>query len=455
MTSGKHFDLIVIGSGSAASACWFNARRLGKSVAVFEGDVLGGECPTSACIPTKALLQCAEVFETVLNAGQFGVQGGGQPWFEYAAIKERKDYIVSQTIASLGEAPYRDMGVEVIRHYARFTGPNEVEAGGERYTAAKILIATGARQRIPEIPGLAEAGYLTFKEAVDLEAVPGMIMILGGGAVGCEFTQLFATFEAGVVLLDRNQRLLHDEDPEVGALMQELFDKKGVGVLLETNALAVEIGDDGRKRVAIEREGREGQLIVDEILIATGKVPNTDLNLEAAGVKYNDNGIVVDDTLQTSNPNVYAAGDVVGPYLYTHAASYQGEIAGHNLFADEKRHADYRAMPRCVFTLPEVATVGLTEEQARAQGINLRIGMTPIDVADRSLTAEQFDGFVKVLADDSGRIVGASIVAPRAGEMIQELVLAISLGATAEQVAMTIHAFPTYSEAVAAACARV
>jgi pyruvate/2-oxoglutarate dehydrogenase complex dihydrolipoamide dehydrogenase (E3) component len=454
MTSAKHFDLIVIGSGSAASACWFNVRSMGKSVAVFEGDTLGGECPTYACVPTKALLQCAEVYDTVMRAPEFGISTG-QVWFDYAEVKARKDFVVSQTLASMGEQPYRDMGVEVFRHYARFVGANEVEAGGERYTADKILIATGASQRVPEIPGLDEAGYVTFKDAIDLEEVPGALLILGGGAVGCEFTQLFATFGSAVAIADRNERLLHDEDPEVGGLIQELFDKRGVGVLLEATVLNVERDDQGKKRVTIQKAGRDGSLVVDEILIASGKSPNVDIGLDSAGVKYTESGVIVDDTMCTSNPNVYAAGDVAGPYLFTHAASYQGELAAHNMYSDAKRRADYRAMPRCVFTLPEVGTVGLTEAQAHAQGINVRIGMTPIDVADRALTSEQLDGFVKVLADESGRLIGGAIVAPRAGEMVQELALAISLGVTAQQVAMTIHAFPTFSEAVAAACAKV
>jgi dihydrolipoamide dehydrogenase len=455
MAGPRHFDLIVIGSGSAASACWFNARQMGKSVAVFESGVLGGECPTSACVPTKALLHCADVFQTVQSAEQFGVMAP-QAWFDYAAVKARKDYVVSQTLASMGEQPYREMGVEVVRHYARFVSPSEIEAGGERYTAEKFLIATGASQRIPDdVPGLEKAGFMTFKEAIDLEDVPPSMLILGAGPVGCEFTHLFSTFGSMVALMDRNPLALHNEDPEVGAMLGEVFDRRGVGLLMEASIQSIEV-EDGRKHVTLIKGGREGTLLVDEILLATGKTPNLDLGLEAAGVAYTDKGVTVDDTMLTSNPNVYAAGDVAGPYMFTHAASYQGEIACHNMFGEgEKRHADYRAMPRCVFTSPEVATVGMTEHQAHEQGIDVRTGMSPIDVSDRALTTEQLDGFVKVLADESGRLIGGAIVAPRAGEMMQELALAIALNATAKQLAETVHAFPTFSEALAAACRQI
>ena len=454
MTSeSKHFDLIVIGSGSAGSACWYAARRLGKSVAVFEGETLGGECPTYACVPTKALLHCAEVYETVRDAARFGVEAAGVS-VDYERVKAWKDDVVSQTGAARGEAPYHEMGVTIVRQHARFVGLREVEAGGERYTAEHFLIATGSSQRVPPIPGLADAGYLTFKEAIDLTVLPGSLLVLGGGAVGCEFAHLFSAYGVAITIADRNDRLVHREDVDASDFLRTHLEARGVTLRLGASVAGVAREGSG-KRVTLERDGRQETLLFDEILVATGKTPNLDVGLEAAGIEAKEDGIVVDETLRTTNEAVYAAGDVVGPYRFTHAASYQGDLTCTNMFTAEQRRVDYKAMPRCVFTAPEVAAVGLTEAEAREKGIALRIGRADMHEVDRAITCGQLEGFVKVLADAEGHLVGASIVAPRAGEMVQELALAIALGATGKQVAATVHAFPTYSEAVATACGQV
>jgi pyruvate/2-oxoglutarate dehydrogenase complex dihydrolipoamide dehydrogenase (E3) component len=449
-----HFDLIVIGSGTAGSSCWYAARQLGKSVAVFEQGVLGGECPTFACVPTKALLHCAEVYETARTAARFGTDATGLR-FDYARVKAWKDEVVSKTGAALGEQPYREMDVHLVRAAARFLSPGEIEADGRRYTAERFLVATGASQRLPPVEGLGEAGYITFREAIDLTSVPQTLFVLGGGAVGCEFTHLFNRFGAQVTIADKNERLLHLEDAEVGELLADLFAHRGIDVRMGVTVERV-VSEGAKKRVTLSRDGSTDSLLVDEVLVATGKSPNISLGLEAAGIEYDKTrGITVDDMLRTTNPAVYAAGDVAGPYRFTHAASYQGYLACHNMFSDEKRRADYGAMPRCVFTSPEVAAAGLTESQAREAGHDVWVGMAGVDASDRALTSGEMDGFVKVIADATGKLLGGAAVAPHAGEFMQELALAIRLGATAEQLATTVHAFPTFSEALAAACAEV
>ena len=454
MDNASHFDLIVIGSGSAGSSAWYKARQLGKTVAVFEGETLGGECPTYACVPTKALLHCAEVFETVKDTSRFGIAPGSVE-YDYARVKAWKDSVISQTGAALGEQPYREMGVHVVRHHARFVSPGAVEAAGQRYTADYFLIATGASQRLPPIEGLAEAGYITFREAIDLTDLPRSLFVLGGGAVGCEFTQLFSSFGVDVTISDRNERLLHNEDPEAGDFLREHFERRGVTVLLEASVQGVQ-PDGPRKRLRIDRAGRNESLTFDEVLIATGKAPNVDLGLEAAGVNYDSSrGVAVNQLLQSSNPRVYASGDVAGPFRFTHAAGYQGSIACNNMFSNDKQRVDYSAMPRCVFTLPEVASVGLTEAKARESHDGVRVGMSSIADNDRALTSGAQQGFVKVVTAADGRLLGGVACSARAGELIHELALAIRLGATAAQVASTIHAFPTFSEALGAACAEV
>jgi pyruvate/2-oxoglutarate dehydrogenase complex dihydrolipoamide dehydrogenase (E3) component len=448
-----HYDFFVIGSGSAASSAWYQARALGKSVAVVEKDVLGGECPTFACVPSKALLQAAQVYRTVLGASAFGVETGSVR-FNYEAVKARKDLVVSRTGAARGEEPYREMGVEVIHGEARFVSQREVEVDGRRYTAERFLIATGSKPVIPDVEGLAGAGYLTFKDAIDLTRLPSSVCILGGGPVGCEFAEIFAGFGARVTLVDQNSLLLAKEDPEVGHFLAHSLIERGIEVMLDAGLARVDV-DGRRKTVIIDADGSQRRLDVEAILVATGSSPNLDLKLEAAGIRAGRAGIEVNDHLQTTNPVVYAAGDCVGPFEYTHAASYQGRIAALNALDDRSIVPDYRGMPRCVFTMPEIATAGLTEQQARDQGLSPRAGFAQLAGLGRANTSESFDGFVKVVVDGQDVLIGAAIVAPRAGEMIHELSLAIRLGIKASTVADAIHAFPTYSEAIGQACSAI
>ena len=446
--TSDHFDLIVIGSGAAGASCWPAAARMGQRVAVIEADALGGECPNFACMPTKALLHCAEVYETVVGADKFGI-GTGHIAVDYAQVKAWKDAVVSRTGAALGERPYQDLGVVVIRGRARFIAADKVEVAGRVLEAERFLVATGTSPLRPEISGLRDVGYLTFREAIDLTALPSSVLVLGGGPVGCEFSHLWSAFGSRVVLADRNARLIHREDAEVGDFLAEQFSQRGVDVRLNTSVTHVERTAQGKRLTLVPGDER---IVVDEILVAAGKTPNTDLGLDAAGVAYDKQGIAVDEMLRTTNPRVYAAGDVIGPYRFTHAAAYQGRIACDNMFGARQRRVDFSTMPRCVFTSPEVAAVGLTEKDAREKGIAVRVGRADIRDNDRAITAGQANGFVKVIADSAGRLLGGAVVAPRGGEVGQELALAISLGATASQCAEVIHAFPTYSEALVAAC---
>jgi pyruvate/2-oxoglutarate dehydrogenase complex dihydrolipoamide dehydrogenase (E3) component len=443
-----HFDLIVIGSGAAAASCWSTAARMGKRVAVVEAEALGGECPNFACMPTKALLHCAGVYEAAVGAGKFGIEIGSVS-LDYRGVKTWKDAVLSRTGAALGEQPYRNMGVVVIRGRARFVSPDAVEASGRVYKAEHFLVATGASPHRPQIAGLREAGYLTFREAIDLTALPSSVLVLGGGPVGCEFSYLLSAFGSRIVLVDRNPRLVHREDAEVGTFLAEHFRRRGVDVRLNTGVARVERVAQGAR---VTLSPGDERITVERILVATGKTPNTDLGLEVAGLEYNQDGIVVDETLRTTNPHVHAAGDVIGPYRFTHAAAYQGRLACDNMFGVRRRRADYSAMPRCVFTSPEVATVGLTEQEAHDKGMAVRIGQARMHENDRAIITGREEGFVKVIADRTGRLLGGAIVADRGGELAQELALAISLGATASQLAESIHAFPTYSDALVSAC---
>ncbi|MBW3538564.1 NAD(P)/FAD-dependent oxidoreductase [Candidatus Parcubacteria bacterium] len=447
------FDLIVLGSGSGGAVGASLAAAKGKRVAMFEREaVVGGECPNWACVPTKALLHAAHIYETVSGAAQYGVTA--EPRLNYKKVKAWKDLVVSRTGTAEGKKMFAEEGISVIRGDAKFTGPQQVTANGQTYSAKHFLIATGTTNLIPPIPGLKTAGFITFREAIDLTAPPKSLFIIGGGPIGCEFAQLFMSFGTKVHIADAMPRLLGREDADVGALVGALFDSQGVQVLTDCRVTKVE--KKGRKKaVQYQTGGRKHSVEVDEVLVAAGKLPLTDIGLEQAGVKYGRAGIVTSPQLQTSAAHIYAAGDVVGPYQFTHTAAYQSRIAAHNMFSRRKLRVDYTSLPRVVFVRPEAASVGLNPEEAATRGIKIKTGAAPISMLGRANTSNDAQGFVKVITDTKGVLIGASIVAPRAGEMIHELALAIKLKATAAQVAEQIHAFPTFSEAIKIACAAV
>jgi pyruvate/2-oxoglutarate dehydrogenase complex dihydrolipoamide dehydrogenase (E3) component len=447
------YDLIVIGSGSGGSVGAHYARSLGKKVAIFEKGAIGGECPNFACVPTKALLHAAHVYETAKNAKLYGVNVSGVD-FSYHSIKKWKELVVSRTGAHEGHKSFSKDGIEVIEKKAEFISSHEVQAGDKIYSAAKFLIGSGSEVFVPPITDLSDVGYITYKEAVDFDKPPGSLLIFGSGAVGCEFAQIFSTFGTKVTIVNRSDTVLGKEDKEVRELVRALFENKGVTILTGTTIVKAE--KKGNKKVIHFQKGEEQHFgEFDEILIATGKVPLLDFAPEKAGIKTEKGRIVVNKYLQTTNPHVFAAGDVVGPYLFTHTGYYQSRIAAHNAFSSKKIKPDYSVVPRCVFVFPEVASVGITEEEAIGKGIKYKKGIVAMSEFGRSNTANDFDGFVKVLADKYGIIIGGSIVAPRAGEMIHEIALAMKMKAEAKEVAEMIHAYPTYSEAVKVACSLI
>lgn len=462
------YDLIVIGSGAGGSVGAHHARSLGKKVAIFEKGAIGGECPNFACVPTKALLHAAHVLETTKHSKQYGISVSN-PAVNYKAVRKWKDLVVSRTGAHEGHKSFAKDGIEVIQKKAEFISSHEVEAGGKIYSAAKFIVGSGSEVFIPPITGLPEAGYITYKEAVDLNKPPGSLLIFGSGAVGCEFAQIFSVFGTKVTIVNRSDRILGKEDKEVSALVQALFENRGITVLTNTGVVKVESknpsasshsvssGQAAQAKKAVHFQKGEEQFFgeFDEILIATGKIPLLDFSPEKAGIKIEKGRIKVNKYLQTTNPHIFAAGDVVGPYLFTHTGYYQSYIAAHNAFSSKKIKPNYSVVPRCVFVMPEVASVGISEEEAVEKGMKIKKGIMAMNMLGRANTANDMDGFVKVITDRSGVIIGGSIVAPRAGEMIHELALAIKCEVEAKELADMIHAYPTYSEGIKVACSLV
>lgn len=445
------YDLIVIGSGAGGGVAAHILARQGKKIAIVEEERIGGECPNWGCIPTKALLRSSELYREARESKRFGIRTA-TIGYNYHAVKNWVDIAVYRTGTAEGLRAYESEGIHIIRGKAYFISKREISVSDKRYSAKKFLIATGTRNFVPPIVGLTESGFLTHRSVFDLTQPPRSLFIIGGGPIGCEFAQAFSDFESGVVMAEVGERLIARENPEAGDLIGKIFRKRDVVVLTNTKVIKVE-RDRVKKIVYFEQNGKIHSVRVDNILLAAGMIPNTDLALENAKVAYNQHGIIVDETMRTTARNIYAAGDVAGPYQFTHMATYQSKIAAHNMYSRKKLVVDYHAVPRCVFTSPEVASVGYTDAQAQAFKIKFDTASVDIDIIGRANTSDDHEGFVKVSArKKDGVIIGATIVAPRAGEMIHELALAVNKGLTVADVANTIHAFPTWSEAIRVAC---
>lgn len=442
----KKYDLIVIGSGAGGGVGANYAVGLGKKVALFEKGKFGGECPNIGCVPTKAVLQAAEAYETARSSEYLGIKA--KPTFSWKDVMEWKDTAVENTGTSQGKQIFERNGIDVYQQKAVFISPNQIEAGGQVYQAKRFLIATGTSTFIPPIPGLEDASYLTSAEALELKRPPKSIVIIGGGAIGCEYAEMFNTFGSEVYIVETLPKLLCREDSEVSDLVQAVFRSKGIKVMADTKVDAVNDRGD-HKIIHIEKDGRNHRISAEHVLVATGKSAVTDFGLENAKVKFNRKRINTNSFLQTTNPRVYSAGDSAGPYLFTHTAEYQSQVAVYNAFHRRNRHrVNYRAVPRCTYITPEVASVGLSEQQLKDKGMSYKTGAVPLSLIGRSNTSGKDTGFAKVIADSKGRLLGGSVVGPRSGEVINELALAIHVGAKVSDLASAIHAFPTFSEAL-------
>lgn len=457
MSKAKHYeyDVIIIGSGAGGGVAAHIAVNAGKKVALVEEENLGGECPNYGCIPTKALLHSAEIYETAKSGSKYGIRASATN-FSYPSIKKWKDLAVQRTGVGEGDRAYAAEGIAVLKGHAHFISPHTVTVGKKRYTSKNFVIATGTKNLVPPIENLEEVGFLTYREAGNLKSAPKSLFIIGGGAIGCEFAQFFSVFGADVHIAEMSPRLLYREDADVGDTIGALFERdRGMKIHTGTRVTKVE-KKAGKKIVHFEKDGHSYTVKVDEILLAAGKIPNTDLGLENAGVKYDRRGIIVNDHMQTSAKHIYAAGDVTGKFMFTHVASYQSRIAAHNILNKDKVVAKYHAIPRAVFVTPEIAAVGVTEQEAIEKKMKYKVGSVPIAILGRANTSDSLDGFVKVIAlKKSNIIVGASVVSPHAGEVIHELTLAVNHGLTTNHIESTVHAFPTWSEAVRTACAKI
>jgi mercuric reductase len=441
------YDLVIIGSGSAAFAAAIYASDAGKQVALVESDVVGGTCVNVGCVPSKAMLAPADLFHRAGHhpfAGIATAAGG----FDLGEMVDSKAALVDQ----LRQEKYLDLAdsyaFTILRGRAEFRDPETLEYDGKAIRASHYIIASGASPSIPPVPGLAEAGYLTSTSALELREPPKHLVVLGAGPVSLEMGQLFLHLGSQVTFITRGE-IAPREEPETSAALRSVLEEEGAAI--HTRAQVIGVSSNGDvKTVLVQAGGKQFGVSGDRILVGTGRRPNTeDLGLDRAGIEATERGAVrVDESLRTTNPRVWAAGDVTGHPQYVYLAGHEGNVAARNALDNAGLKLDLRSLPRVIFMAPTFAAAGLTEQQARDQGIESESRVLPMSAVPRALVNRDTRGFVKIVAErSSGRIVGTTVVADGAGDVIQAAIYAIQFGLTTGQVAATWAPYLTFAEA--------
>ncbi len=435
------FDLVIIGAGSGGLTAAGFAAQLGAKVALVEKNRIGGDCTWTGCVPSKALLKAAKIAHEVRTASRFGVTAN-PPIVEMTKVRAYVRQAIQQVYQFEGPEELRKQGIEVIQGAGRFVDASTIVVGEQLVRSKSFLLTTGARPRIPPIAELNEVPFVTYEQIFDNDRLPRAMIVVGGGPIGMEMAQAYQRLGAQVTVVA--DRLLPKEEPEVREVMQRVFEREGVRFVWGRAKSARKEGDE--IVVATDREEARGDLL----LIASGRRPTVEgLDLEKAGVNYSEGGIPVDDQLRTNVKNIYAAGDVTGGYQFTHFAGWQAFQAARNALLPGSNSGLTDLVPWATFTDPEVAHVGLTEEQSRVKfGENVRVCRWEMSRTDRAICEDDRDGFVKVIGKKNGSLLGATVVNGRAGETITEFIVAIKQSMKVSDLAGAIHAYPTYSTAV-------
>lgn len=448
------YDLVVVGAGTGGLICAAVGSGLGAKVALIERNLMGGDCLNMGCVPSKAVIRhsrrLAEA-RALLGPAAFDDAFLDR---EFTTAMERMRAIRAEISRDDSAGRYRDeLGVDVFQGSARFTGHDTVEIGGHTLRFKKAVVATGARAAVPDVPGLAEAGYLTNENVFNLTARPRRLVVLGGGPIGCELAQAMQRLGCDVTLIDKAEQLLPREDRDAAAIVERRLKDEGVTLVLGAELRSVTRDPQGKTLNLAFKDERTVTIACDEILVAVGRRANVEgVGLDAAGIACTDRGVEVDDNLRTSNPRVFAVGDCCLRWQFTHAADAAAKIVVQNaLFFGRKKLSDL-VMPWCTYTEPEIAHVGLSEAEARLGGLDVETFTVPLSKVNRAVCDGETDGFVRLHAKKgSDRILGATIVATHAGEMISEVTLAMTTGAGLAKIAATIHPYPTQAEGIKAA----
>ena len=445
-TIPNRYDLIVLGAGSGGYAAARTARDLGANVALVDHGPLGGLCILRGCMPSKTLIATGDLLHAIRSSGELAIRVG-EPSLDYRALAERKRTLVR------GWADYRIAGIEtfpIFQGEARFESPTTLRVGNEVLYAPRFVIATGSSVAPAVVPGLKEAGFIDSDEALELNQPPKSLVVLGGGYVGSELGQFFHRAGVPTTMILRSKHLLSGEDHDIGIGLTEYFREEGIRVETGAQVQRVSVLQDGMKVVHFVRDGVHHDVVAHEIFYALGRVPNVcDIDLDNAGVEHHDiTGIPVDETLRTTNPNIFAVGDVTGQFPLVHVAIQQGEIAGRNAATGARERADYRlTKTHTVFTDPQVAVVGETERELEKAGVPFLRATYPFNEHGKAVALGKTKGFVKMMAaPDDGRILGAAILGPEASDLIEPLIVAMAYGATVQDYARIPHLHPTLVE---------
>ena len=451
---GKAYDVVVIGGGPGGYVAALRASQLGARVAVVEQGELGGVCLNVGCIPTKALLRSAEVYEMVTHARDFGVMVDGDVKADWAKMQDYKAKVVRRLVKGVAVL-LKKAQVPVIEGRGRLVDAHTVEVQGaegtQQVSASKIILATGSRPVKLPLPGFDLLGVVDATGALELESLPDRLLIVGCGVICAEFATLFSSLGVRVTVVEMLERALPMMDHDIAHEIHRSLKRRKCKVYFDSRAQRID-EHDGALLATFETPDGEKQIEVDKVLVTVGRWANIqDLGLEQVGVETKRNGIVVDERMETNVPGIYAVGDVTGAWWLAHVASHEGIVAAENACGHESR-MHYKAVPSCVFSHPEAASVGLNEEQAREQGYDVLVGKSLFLSNGKAVTYGERDGFVKVIAEGKhGEILGVHIVGPHASDLILEAALAMQMEATLDEIAATIHPHPTLGEVISEA----
>jgi pyruvate/2-oxoglutarate dehydrogenase complex dihydrolipoamide dehydrogenase (E3) component len=444
------YNLVVIGAGTAGLVTAAGAAALGAKVALIEREFMGGDCLNFGCVPSKALIRSARVIGELRRAASLGVEVPPGARVDFAAVMARMRRLRAQIGEADSAARFKERGADVFLGDAHFVAPDVIEVAGTRLKFKRAVIATGARAAEPDIAGIKDAGYLTNETVFSLTELPRRLAVIGAGPIGCELAQTFQRFGSQVTLLEMAPQILIREDHDAAAVLEAALKRDGVELM--TGRRITNVSRRGADKViAVEKDGATSEVVVDEILVGVGRAPAVEgLGLEAAKIEYDaTRGIVVDDHLRTTNPLVYAAGDVCSAYKFTHLSDAQAKIAIRNALFLGRRRARALTLPWCTYTDPEIAHVGLSEDEARKRGLAVKAFTQPLAESDRAILDGETEGFVKILVKEGAdQIVGATIVASHAGEMITEITTAIVAGVGLGRLGDIIHPYPAQADAI-------
>jgi pyruvate/2-oxoglutarate dehydrogenase complex dihydrolipoamide dehydrogenase (E3) component len=443
------YNLVVIGAGTAGLVTAAGAATLGAKVAIVEKALMGGDCLNVGCVPSKCIIRSSRVYKDIQDAADYGIKVPEGAEVDFGAVMERMRRLRAGISHHDSAKRFTGLGVDVFLGQGKFTGHSTVEVDGKTLQFKKAVIATGARAFEPPIKGLTEAGFLTNETVFNLTQRPGHIAVFGAGPLGCELAQTFCRLGSKVTIIEMGPQFLSREDPDAARILYESFKKDGVDVRLSTKVVEVKKKDHG-KYICVQTNGKTEEILVDEILVGAGRVPNVDtLNLEAAGVEYNRYGVKVDDYLRTTNRKIYAAGDICLMYKFTHTADATARIVIQNALFGGKKKLSALTIPWCTYTDPEIAHVGMYEKDAKAKGMQVQTIKVSLKEVDRAVVDGEEKGFIKVnLKKGTDKILGATIVARHAGEMISEITVAIANNLGLLKIAKAIHPYPTQAEAI-------